>query len=338
MNMQVDIDKVHPIDMKTDPVWKRFLSGGSGAIWFATILLFVVSSIVAPGSLDYAAVVGMLPFASILAIAAVGQTLVIQQRGLDLSVPGMMAFGAALASGLPQWYGWPTWLAIAVAIVLPGVAGLVNGLVVTRFGVMPLVVTLGMNAFLLGLVFQLSSGTPAGAPPVLSAFAQGKTLGIPHIAIVAVVIIGWAGFSAQRSVVGRRLTAVGVSERAAAVIGVRVSLYQTAAYAAAGVAYGIAAVLYTGYVTTPPLFFGDSYLLASIAAVVLGGTALTGGRAALVSSGVGALFLTQLGQLLRAMGLPEPTQLIIQAAVLLSVVILRASVPIIQRWISARSG
>ena len=252
----------------TDPQWKRLVAGGSGAIWVATLVLFLLSPVVAPGSLDYAAVAGMLPFASILAITAAGQTLVIQQRGLDLSVPGMLAFGAVLASGLPQWYGWPPVLAIAAAIVAPGLAGLITGLAVTRAGVMPLVATLGMNAFLLGLVFKLSSGTPAGAPPGLADFTKSKVAGVPSTLLVAAAIFALAGFTVQRSVIGRRLTAVGVSERASAAAGFRVGLYQTAAYGGAGVLYGLAAVLYTGYVSTPPLFFGDSYLLASIAAVV----------------------------------------------------------------------
>ncbi len=320
------------VDMKTDQRWKRLLSGGSGAIWYATIALFLVSPLVAPGSLSYSSVVGMLPFAAVLAIAAVGQTLVIQQRGLDLSVPAMMAFGAALASGLPQWHGWPAGLAIAAAIVLPAFAGLINGIVITRFGVMPLVATLGMNAILLGTVFAISSGTPAGSPQGLADFAKGKIGIVPTAFIVAVIVVVIAGFIAQRSIVGRRLTAVGVSEKAAAALGIQVRVYQTMAYALAGATYGIASVLYTGYVTTPPLFFGDSYLLPTVAAVVLGGTALTGGRSAVISTGVAALFLTQLGQLLRSVGWPEPVQLIAQAAVLLAVILIRALVPALATW------
>ena len=310
-----------------DPRWRRILGGGSSTIWYATILLFVVSPFIAAGSLSYSSVVGMLPFAAVLAIAAVGQTLVVQQRGLDLSVPAMMAFGAALASGLPQWFGWSPGLAIVAAIVLPGVAGFVNGIVVTRFGVMPLVATLGMNAILLGTVFAISSGTPAGSPQGLADFAKGKIGIVPTAFVVAVIVIVVLGFFAKRSIVGRRLPAVGVRAPAAAALGGRVTLYQTMAYAAAGATYGIASVLYTGYVTTPPLFFGDSYLLPTVAAVVLGGTALTGGRSALISTGIAALFLTQLGQLFRSVGWPEPLQLIAQAVVLLLVILLRAIVP-----------
>lgn len=315
------------VDMKTDAVWKRLLSGGSGAIVVATVVLFALSPLVAPGSLAPAPVLGMLPFAAVLAIAAAGQTLVVQQRGLDLSVPGMMAFGGVLVTGLPQYFGWPLWAAVVAGVALPGVAGLLNGILVTRFGVMPLVITLGMNTVLLGTVFAVSNGTPAGAMPALKSFASGQSLGIPNTLIIAAAVVLVAGFISQRSIVGRRLTAVGVSQPAATVLGIRVTLYQTLAYALAGVAYGLAAVLYSGYVSTPPLFFGDSYLLPTVAAVVLGGTALTGGRSSIVSTAVAALFLTQLGQLLRALGWTEPMQLIMQAVVLLVVVLLRELVP-----------
>lgn len=315
------------VDMKTDAVWKRLLSGGSGAIVVATVLLFALSPLVAPGSLGPAPLLGMLPFAAVLAIAGAGQTLVVQQRGLDLSVPGMMAFGGVLVTGLPQYFGWPLWAAVVAAVALPGFAGFLSGILVTRFGVMPLVITLGMNTVLLGTVFAVSNGTPAGVMPALKSFAGGQSLGIPNALIIAIVVVLAAGFVSQRSIAGRRLTAVGVSQPAATVLGIRVTLYQTAAYALAGVAYGLAAVLYSGYVSTPPLFFGDSYLLPTVAAVVLGGTALTGGRASIVSTAVAALFLTQLGQLLRALGWTEPMQLIMQAAVLLVVVLLRELVP-----------
>ncbi|CAB4906533.1 unannotated protein [freshwater metagenome] len=329
-------DPNSPAGMKMESLWRRIFGGSSAPIWIATVVLFAVSPLVAPGSLKASALLGMLPFAAVLAVAAVGQMLVIQQRGLDLSVPGMMAFGAALVTGLSQWYGWPLWAAIAGAIIFPGIAGLINGIIVTRFGVMPLVVTLGMNALLLGTVFALSNGTPAGAPQEVADFTKGSVGVVPNALIIAVVVIVVGGFIAQRSIVGRKLTAVGVSERAAAAVGFRVGLYQTMAYALAGAAFGIAAILYAGYVTTPPLFFGDKYLLPTITAVVLGGTALTGGRAAMISTGVAALFLTQLGQLLRAVGWQESFQLIAQSVVLLIVILLRAVIPMISRAIRAR--
>ena len=317
--------------------WHRALTGRATAIWIATAALFLISPLIAPGSLGTAPILSMLPFAAVLAVVAAGQTLVVQQRGLDLSVPGMLALGAVLCTSLPQERGWALAPAVLVAVLAPGLVGLVNGVLVTRFGVMPLVATLGMNVILLGTVFSIANGTPSGATQALNQFSLDRTLGVPNTVLIAVVVIIVAGVVTQRAIVGRRLTAVGVSERAAAALGVRVHVYQTLAYTFAGLCYGAAGVMLAGYTKTPPLFLGDSYLLASVAAVVLGGTALSGGIASVVASGVAALFLTQLGQLLRALGWPDSQQLIAQAAVLLIVVLARALAPwLVRRWGSGR--
>jgi ribose transport system permease protein len=323
---------------RSDAVLRKALAGGPATIWVATALLFALSPLIAPGSLGTAPLLSMLPFAAVLAIAAAGQTLVVQQRGLDLSVPGMIALAAVLCTALPQSYGWPLAPAVLVAVVLPGLVGVLNGLLVTTLRVIPLVATLGMNVVLLGTVFAIADGTPSGAVRSLNRFALDRTLGIPNTVLIAVVVIGLAGLVTQRSVIGHRLTAVGVSERAAQALGIRVAMYKTLAYGFAGLCYGAAGVLLAGYTKTPPLFLGEAYLLPTVAAVVLGGTALTGGLASVVSTGVAAVFLTQLGQLLRTLGWSDAPQLIAQSAVLLLVVLARALVPrLVERARARRS-
>lgn len=318
---------IDPADQRGAAAWQRILTGRSTAIWIATAVLFAVSPLVAPGSLNSAPLLSMLPFAAVLAIVAAGQTLVVQQRGLDLSVPGMIALGAVLATGLPQAHGWPLGLAVAAGILVPAFFGALNGVLVTTFGVSPLVATLGMNAVLLGTVFSIADGTPSGASAELNQFALDRTLGVPNTALIAIAVVVVAGVVTQRSIVGRKLTAVGVSNRAASAIGIRVSVFQALAYTFAGLCYGMGGVLLAGYTKTPPLFLGDSYLLPSVAAVVLGGTALTGGLSSVVCSGVAAVFLTQLGQLLRSMGWSDASQLVTQSLVLLFVVLARELVP-----------
>ncbi|MEU1597035.1 ABC transporter permease [Streptomyces sp. NPDC005708] len=307
--------------------WRRLLSGSWVGIVVATIILFALSPAIAQGSVGSAPLLSMLPFAAVLAMAAAGQTLVVQQRGLDLSVPGMIALAAAICTCMVQSHGWPTWLAVTVAVVAPGLVGLVNGVLVAVARVMPLVVTLGMNAVLLGTVLAISGGSPATAPNGLSRFSVDRTLGIPNTFIIAVVMLAVGGIIAKRSAVGRRLTYIGVSVPTASALGIRVTLYQVVAYGFAGLAYGVAGVLLAGYTRTPGLFIGDTYVLPTVAAVVLGGTAMTGGLASIVASGVGALFLTQLGQLLRSLGWNDAQQLIAQAAVLAAVVLLRQATP-----------
>ncbi|MBN9154931.1 MAG: ABC transporter permease [Microbacterium sp.] len=322
---------VLPTGRTAEALWRRTLSGSWVPITVATVALFLLSPIVAPGSLAPAPLLSMLPFASVLAIAAAGQTLVVQQRGLDLSVPGMIALAAVLATALPQQYGWDVWPAVVVAVVLPGVFGLVSGGIVVGLRIMPLVATLGMNAILLGTVFAIANGTPSGAADQLNQFALNRTLGIPNTLLIALVVIAIAAVVTHRSIIGRRLTAVGVSEPAAAVVGIRFRMYQILAYGFAGLFYGAAGVLLAGYTKTPPLFLGDQYLLPTVAAVVLGGAALTGGISSIAATAVAALFLTQLGQLLRSVGWPDALQLIAQAVVLIAVVLLREYVPALLR-------
>lgn len=322
---------VPPTGRSAEAVWRRALAGSWVPITVATAALFIVSPVIAPGSLDAAPLLSMLPFASVLAIAAAGQTLIVQQRGLDLSVPGMIALAAVLATALPQQYGWGVWPAVVAAVVLPGVFGLLNGAIVAGLRIMPLVATLGMNAVLLGTVFSIANGTPSGAADELNRFALARTLGVPNTVLIAIVVVAVAAVVTQRSIIGRRLTAVGVSEPAAAVVGVRVRMYQVAAYGFAGLCYGAAGVLLAGYTKTPALFLGDQYLLPTVAAVVLGGTALTGGIASIAATAVAALFLTQLGQLLRSVGWPDALQLITQAVVLVLVVVIREFVPVLMR-------
>jgi len=316
--------------------WRRLLSGSWVGIVIATIALFVLSPAIAPGSLGSAPLLSMLPFAAVLAMAAAGQTLVVQQRGLDLSVPGMLALAAALSTCLVQYHGWPAWLAVVVALIAPSLIGLLNGALVAVAGVTPLVVTLGMNAVLLGTVLKVSNGSPATAPHGLSQFSVDRTLGVPNTLIIAVVMLAIGGLVTKRSAVGRRLTYIGVSVPTASALGIRVRLYQVLSYGFAGLAYGAAGVLLAGYTQTPGLFIGDSYLLPTVAAVVLGGTAMTGGVASILASGVSALFLTQLGQLLRSLGWTDAQQLIAQAVVLAAVVLLREATPVLRRRWAAR--
>jgi ribose transport system permease protein len=313
---------------------KAGLTGRFGAVWWATAALFGFSPLLAPGSLGSSSLLSMLPFAAVLAIATLGQTLVVQQRGLDLSVPGSMALAAVLVTKLPEAH--PDRLPVAVLVALAGsaAAGVVCGIAVTRLRITPLVATLGVNAALLGLVLRVSDGSPSGAADALNRFALDKSAGIPNTVLVALGLSAVLAFALRRTAVGHRLAAVGVSERAARALGIPVHRYQVCAYGLAGACYGAAGVLLAGYIKTPGIFLGDAYLLPTVAAVVLGGTALSGGVASVGASAVAALFFTQLNQLLLARGWPTSAQLLAQSAILVLVVAARegvAALPALRR-------
>ena len=286
-------------------------------IWVATAVLFLVSPILAPGSMTQSALLGMLPFAAILAIASIGQTLVVQQRGLDLSIPGMISLSVLLITKIPD--GQDSGLPVAVAAVLVAsvVAGLLSGIAVTRFGITPLIATLGVNALLVGAVVQVSGGAATdSAAPALDAFAIGRTLGIPNTVIVAVVLLVAVSVVLRSTVIGRRFVAVGASPPAARVAGIGVARYQVGTYVVSAVFAGVAGIILAGYLHTPGHLAGDRYLLPTIAAVVLGGTSLAGGNGSVIATAVGALFLVQLQQVVLGMGAPSSIQLIIQGLII----------------------
>ena len=286
------------------------------AIWVATFLLFVVSPFVASGSLSHAALQGMLPFAGILAVAAIGQTLVIQQGGLDLSVPGIFSMGAVLIVTIPGGNSGDLLPALIVVALVGLAGGLVNGIAVTRFGITPLVATLGSNALFIGVVIQATGGSIAfKATKNWQTFTADKVLGIPILAVLAVVLTVLVALFISRTIWGRRFVLVGSSPLAARAAGLSVERYQLGAYAGAGLAYALAGALLSGYLQSPPLLPGNEYLLPTIAAVVLGGTALGGGRGSVIGTAVGVLFLSQLEQVISALGAKTSVEYLIQGAI-----------------------
>jgi ribose transport system permease protein len=296
--------------------FRRVRLGAFGPIWTATILLFAVSPLVADGALSRSALQAMLPFAGILAIAAIGQTLVIQQGGLDLSVPGMFSLGVVLVTVVPGGEDGKLALALAVVVAVGLAGGLLNGLLVTRLGITSLVATLGMNAVLVGTVLQVTHGSIAyKATGNWSSFTSSKVLTVPTPTVVALGLVIVAAAYMRWSVFGRRFDLVGASPVAARSAGLPVARYQLISYMAAGVCYAFAGALLAGFLGSPQLFAGNDYLLPTIAAVVLGGTALGGGRGSVVATAVGVLFLSQLEQVVELLGASQAVQYVIQGAI-----------------------
>jgi ribose transport system permease protein len=287
------------------------------AIWLATVLLFAVSPLLASGSVSHSAILSMLPFAAILAIAGIGQTLVVQQRGLDLSVPGMITLTTIDVTRVPAGADGKLPQAIGLILLACALSGLISGVAITWLGITPLVATLGVNALLQGTVLQITSGaSTAAAPPGLARFALDKTLGIPNTVLLAAGAVLVVEVVVRRTVLGRRFVAVGTSPAAAHAAGIRVRSYQLSTYVLASVMYGAAGILVAGYLGTPGIGAGNDYLLPTIAAVVLGGTTLAGGRGSVAATAGGALFLTQLQQVVLGMGAPPSVQFVIQGSII----------------------
>ncbi|WP_432990072.1 ABC transporter permease [Dactylosporangium sp. CA-233914] len=278
-------------------------------------VLFAVSVLV-PGGLTKVSLLSMLPFAAILAIAAAGQTLVVQQRGVDFSVAGVIALSTVIVSKYPGGDGGKAVPAILIALAAGAAAGMLNGFAVTRLHITPLIATLGVNALLLGATRTYSNGSLSKVPSGLNHIFVDDTLKVPNTVWLAVASIAVMALLLKRSTFGRRLEAIGANPRAAAASGLRVDRHVVLVYALGGLCYALAGTVLAAYVETPSLISGDRYLLSTVAAVVIGGTALTGGRASVVASAGAALFLSQLDQFVVALGAPNSVQLLLQSLAL----------------------
>jgi ribose transport system permease protein len=291
-------------------------------IWLATAALFGLSAVIAPGTLSRASLLAMLPFAGILAIVATGHTLVIQQRGLDLSSAGMVSLAGVVVAEL-GYGGTPTSWAVAATLLLAAGAGLANGLLAARLHITPLVATLAMNALLIGGVRHLTGNAPIAVPAGVKAFSHGMLAGLPSAVWLALLFVGLVAVVTRHTVTGRRFVAVGVNPRSAQAAGIAAVRYQAGAYVASALCFAVAGVLLAGYIGNASHTAGNDYLMPAIAAVVIGGTPFSGGRGSVIASGVAALFMAQLSQLVLALGAGPATQLLVQAAAILAAAGLR---------------
>jgi ribose transport system permease protein len=321
---------------------QRALGGRAPAslpILLATAGLFLISLVFELQSVRHSALLGMLPFAGVLAIAAMGQTLVIQQGGIDLSVPGMISLTVVLMTSVPKGHDGRLPLAIVYAIAGTLLAGALSGVLVSRVGITPIVTTLGMNALLYGAVVKISGGTPNVTTHRLSAFVNSTELGIPTTVLIAVGITIVVGFAVKKTVLGRRFEAVGANAASARTAGLVIRRYQLGAYVGAAFLYFCGGCLLGGLIGQPSAFQGDQYLLPSVAAVVLGGTSLLGGVGSAAASAIGALFLTQLEQLVLTTGVNTGVQYLIEAAAIgAGVGVYNLRVSRVRSWLAGLRG
>ena len=292
------------------------LARGFVTIVLSSVALLLICLVVAPSSVSAGALSGSLPFAAILAIAGLGQMLVVQQGGFDLSVAGGVSLAVVISTHVPAGNNAELLPAILMAAGCAIAAGCANGILVGFLRLNAIVATIGMNALLYGAVFAVSGGVPRTTTSLLAHIAGGSILGIDNTVWFAVAILLIVAFVMKKTVAGRRFEAIGANPRAARAVGLRVRQHQMMAYVCAQLLYCTAGILLAGVTSQPTAYQGDSLLLPSVAVVVLGSTSLLGGRGFPVSTVIAAFFLNQLSQFALAVGVPYSAQTIIQAAAL----------------------
>jgi ribose transport system permease protein len=287
-------------------------------VWIATGVLILVAAVIAPDALQSTSWSFVLPYMTILAVAALGQMLVIMQAGIDLSIPGVMFLGGNLIVGIANGSNDKLAVAILACLGVGALVGLANGVLVGLLRLNPLIVTLATGQVALAIGRRYSSGQEKQVPSDLSDWASTKPLGISSVFWVGLALTLLVALALRYTTAGRRFQAVGANPRAAWMAGIHIRAHAVFAYTAAGVLYAGAAVLFAGVRTSVDPSFGSAYLLAPIAAVVIAGASLSGGLASATSTWVAAFALTLLTQTLRILGLSTAMQFVVFGAAILA--------------------
>jgi ribose transport system permease protein len=293
------------------------ISRGMITVLIGTAALFIASALIAPTSVSKVAFMGMIPFAAVLAIIGLGQTLVVQQGGIDLSVAGAVSLTVVIVTWGPDRNDDKLIGAVIAAFAAALITGLINGILVTKIKLNPIVATLGVNALLYGVMMGLSAGSPRRTTDRLANFVNARYFGLPATVYFGIVMTILVTLLLKSTTFGRKFEAVGANPLAAKSTGIKTDRYQMSAYVIAQVLYCVGGVLLGGVISQPTAYQGDDYVLPSVAVVVLGGTSLLGGRGFPMASAVAALFLKQLDMFVLSLSVPFAVRTIVIAVALL---------------------
>lgn len=309
-------------------LWSRLQRSAHGPVLAAagcTLALLLVGSLYSSNFLSAPYLLLQLQIASFLGVVATGAMLVILLGGIDLSVPWVVTMGGMMSAAAAGWWGAAGELvAIPFGIGCGALLGLVNGIGVAYLRVPSMIFTLGINAVAQGLIVVQTGGfAPQDrATPAMHLIATGRTvLGLPNALLVWAAIGAATMFLLHRSALGRAIYAVGNRERAAYLSGVDTRRVTLACFVLAGACSAAAGVLLTGYSTKAYQAMGDPYLLPAIAAVVLGGTHILGGRGSYLGTVVGVVLITLLQSILSVMQIPEMGRQVIYGVVIIAMLL-----------------
>ncbi len=286
-----------------------------------TVLLLLLGQLFRPGFAEYNQISNILRIAAFLGVVAIGQTLVILAggEGIDLSVGAVVTLGAIILFRITNGSDALLIPALGVALAVGFVIGAVNGIGIAIVRIPPLVMTLGMTGVVKGLILVYTGGRPLGAtPPSMKAIISDPWIfGIPgDVFIWAILGIG-VTLLLQRTHYGKALYAIGSNRVTSRLSGIQVERTLILTYGLSGLFAALGGFVLLGYTQAVFINLGDQYTLPTIAAVVVGGTALAGGMGGYAGTMAGALVLTLVATLLITLGLPEFARQIVYGLILL---------------------
>ena len=284
-------------------------------VYVALALVLIVNAIITDNFVTFQGLRTQLIQVVPVLLVALGMALVIGTEGIDLSVGAVMAISAAL---LPLYLGYGVFLGVVVCLVAGVVVGAINGWLVARIGVQPIVATLALLVGGRGLATVLGGTQKSIYNKDLLAIGSNEILGIPYTLLITVVLAVVVALVMRRTTFGRELVAVGGNRKAAELAGLPVKRILFSVYILAGVFAAIAGVLATARLTaSTPNTLGLNIELSAITAVVVGGTPLSGGRVRILGTVAGAILMQLIHSTLIAHDLKDSMTQMVQAAIIL---------------------
>lgn len=302
---------------------QKFLAFGS------LIALVLIFSALSENFRTVTNFMNILQATSVIGVLAISATIVIITGGIDLSVGTAMTFTAVTAGMLLTWLHLPIPVGILGAILMGAATGFVSGFLVARLRIPPFIATLGMMLVLKGVSLIVTSNKPIyfNDSPGFTSIAQGSLLGqilpflpVPNGVVVLFVVAAVIAYVLNRTVLGRYTYALGSNEEAVRLSGVNVDRWKMAIYALAGAVTGVAGLLIAARVNSAQPALGQGYELEAIAAVVIGGTSLAGGRGTILGTLIGALIMSVLTNGLRILSVAPEWQIVATGIIIIGAV------------------
>ncbi|WP_127752437.1 MULTISPECIES: ABC transporter permease [unclassified Devosia] len=290
------------------------------------IALLVVFSLASPNFLQTANVLAILQATSVNGVLAIAATIVIITGGIDLSVGTLMTFCAVIAGVLLTNLGLPLPIGVVGAILAGTASGLISGTIIAKLKVPPFIATLGMMLILKGLSLVISGTKPIyfNNTPGFTQIAQGSLIGsvipalpVPNGVLILFLVAIVISFVLSKTALGRYTFALGSNEEAVRLSGVNVDRWKIGVYALAGSVVGIAGLLIASRLNSAQPALGQGYELDAIAAVVIGGTSLSGGRGTVLGTLIGALIISVLANGLRILSVAQEWQTVVTGLIII---------------------
>lgn len=297
---------------------------------FASLIaLLVFFSVASPNFLQTSNILAILQATSVNGVLAIAATLVIITGGIDLSVGTLMTFCAVMAGVILTYAGMPLVLGVVGAIFVGVICGTVSGVLIAKMKIPPFIATLGMMLILKGLSLVISGTKPIyfNDTPGFSEISTGSLIGtfvpavpVPNGVLILFILAVVIAFVLNRTVLGRYCFALGSNEEAVRLSGVNTDAWKIAIYALAGGICGVAGLIIASRLNSAQPALGLGYELDAIAAVVIGGTSLAGGRGSILGTMIGALIMAVLLNGLRIMSVAQEWQTVVTGLIIIAAV------------------